>query len=92
MSNPNPEINYPVSSTVLIDYLTKCKMLCPFFIGTTCWQFSTEIYWGRGSERPPKDKLITVKIDESLTKESIEQILIVLDLPVDDFEKYVQCR
>lgn len=92
MLNPNMEINYPISPTVLIDYLTEYKMFCPFFMGISHWQFSFEPYWGKNSKRPSKDKLTTIKIDEPLTRESTKQLLTVLNLSIDDFEEYVQYK
>lgn len=84
MPKPNSEIEYPIASTVLIDYL-KNSSVYPVYMGSDFISFSNEPFMG-GKLLPPNTNIYC---DKMLTRSEVENILEGLNLRIDDFEGYL---
>lgn len=85
MSENNPRISYPISSTVLIDYLMKSRVF-PIFMGTDFISFSTIPFLG-GKKLPVH---IDIKSDVSYNRNAVDEVLKFLELSINDFEDNLQ--
>lgn len=81
MSELNPEIKYPISPNVLIDYI-KTTSVYPVYMGSDFISFSTEPFWG-GMELSPH---VEVYYNSVLDRSEVRAILLRLNLRVEDFE------
>ena len=60
MSNPTPEIKYPITPNELIDYLNTNSAAYPVYLGSDFVLFSAEPYTGKRGVFP--DKKHSVKV------------------------------
>lgn len=83
MSKPKPEIEYPISPNVLIDYI-KNTSVYPVCMGSDFISFSIEPFMG--GKIPPN---ISIHYNKTLTKSEVESILGHLNLRIGEFEEYL---
>lgn len=68
MSNPTPEIKYPITPNELIDYLNTNSAAYPVYLGSDFVLFSAEPYTGKRGVFPDKKTFC-----KSIYKKSIIQ-------------------
>lgn len=86
MSNPNPEIKYPITPNELIDYLNTNRAAYPVYLGSDFVLFSAEPYTGRRGVFPDKKHSVKVYTRNPLSRDEVNEILTKLDIRINDFE------
>lgn len=74
MSNPNPEIKYPITPNELIDYLNTNSAAYPVYLGSDFVLF------------PDKKHSVKVYTRNPLSRDEVNEILTKLDIRINDFE------